>query len=710
MVKNKDKKIFLIVILICLIFLPTSRLLTTGTSANFLMQALHLVRGDKDWVGCYGTFGSHALKPPGYSILMAGVFKIAGISLESVFYATRFFYGLNVLVVFLLASALFGTGAGLISSIFIVSSYAINDAGTYLNYDVINPSLILLSIWIFIKQFRSNKLTYSFLSGVVLGSAYWIREFTLLFILLPWCIFLFKKEFGLKYVIKSIAAFYVSFAIVIAPWMIYVLNKGLGPLMILGGGSPESLGKVYGNSNMISLVINKEMFKGLAEYYRDYLKPNFIIAPLMVIAWLYTMALSIIKRNRNVIFLGICGALCLPLLIFLGKTGERLGQAVIFFDLSFIAVAFMLVNAAGLISSKAVILRRKRVQILAITLLAVLAAVSLIVSPKIRKRTKARVTAIKSFYVDGRFKMEGRLNPYVKDACEWLVANLPKGDIVYVDGGIWETFDFFTRLNFDKRSMEINGGWYNLATDTVKASALKGGDIIGFWPSMSINMNTKSKYDRYRKVEFITKEPMYDLLQKAIDAHVVVSNRNNFIGYYLERMGAVLKYKNREVRIYSGLKDPLGLRNEVSLITGDSFVSIIPWLKETYPDEYGDFEDFLGRQNLTYDDLLENTYKKHQKDWITQNIPMGSKIALSCCCEVKDFFITDFQSKLCNQDKPLSWFKERYDFLIIHWCMRYYNSLPGLFEDIEGEDAVIWFPNSPYLGEGSGEVYKLKSE
>lgn len=699
----------LIVIFIAVALIPTRYAETVSTSENFLIQALRLIKRENLELETYGT----GVRAPGFPVIIASGFKLFGVSVESAYYVVRLFYALNIIMVFLLASKLFNPVIGLLSSFFVVSSYAINKASVFLNYDPVISTLILLSIFLFVQQFKGDKLIYSVLSGISLGMAYLVKEIALLYLFLP-LIFLFsKKDREYKYIFKSVLFFVFPFLLIISPWLIYMASNGWG-FYILGSASPRVLEKFYGQQNPVSFILNKELFRNIYAYYKLYLNPNFVFAPLMVVAWLYIIVITVFKREQSQLILAVCGVLFLPVLIIIGGYGERIGQAITFFDLSFIALSYFIVSFSlfvykRLLNLNVNLMKRNALFIAGITFF-ILIVSGIVFHEEMNKHISNIAMRMNlgfykethTFYIDNRFEVRGRLNDDVKKACEWINTNVRKGEIVYVDGAIWETFHFYTKMDFKRKKIPRYGVNFNVSTGMQKNLGAVQDRIIGIWPSLKF----RSVFGRDRYVEALFEGDIMRIFETIKEHPLILSQRNNFIGYYLDMIGGLVVYENNQIRIYKGVNNAniKNINQMLKFHASDLFMDFLPWLIKYYHEDYGRFESFLNKYALTKEKIMENTYKKYQQKWVLKHIPRDAKISFSS--NDGEFITEGFRTTHFDKEHPLSYFEQRYDFLFLHNNRKRDGWFPGVFSELKGREAMIKFPYLPYLGDG-WEVYRL---
>jgi len=681
-----------------------------SAGATYLDEALRLVKGIDLEIPYYDSRGPcYYTRGPGFSLILAGAFKLFGTSVETAHNVVRFFYALNIIIVFLLACALFGPVVGFTSSLFVASSYAITSASIPLNLDPVVPVCILLSMLFFVKQAKGKKVAYNILSGISLGVGYLVKETAYLYLLFPMVIFLFKKDFGWKYILKSIFVFYVSFFAVVSPWMLCLASRGCDILrLLLYGMSTSAADIALGESNTFAFML-KGIFDGVLSYYENYLRPNFTLAPLFVVAWVYVIFMAIFKRSRDTVVVMICGLLFLPVLIYVGTKGERIGQAITFFDLSYIALSYFMSSTLHYITQNWI---GPKLHVKGRSLYIILSILCFCfgISYGFFKdgtfdlmRGKSHRKFRNTFYAGLQLEIGGRHSEFVKDGCQWITENVPKGEMVYVDGYHWEAFDFFTNMNYKKSHFQKYGERFRLSTKSQTDIDFECDGVVAIWPSLRF----RSIYDRYRYIEVMFNGGIMEIIRAAKDHALMISKRNNFIAYYLETLGGNVQYENEEIKIFKGIKNTSGNENGLKLLVSDRFYTILPWLQNSYPKEYSRLEEFLNECGLDIKQLVENTYYEHQVKWVKENIERDAKIGFFW--HTGKFLVEeDKRAEYIGRGKhTVSGLAKKYDYLFIHNIQREYNTFPELFKELDRLKPFKKFPTMPYFGENGWEIYKF---
>ncbi len=149
----------------------------TSVTEGYKDSAKQLLAGD------FGTFVSdinHMGHPPGYSILLAGIFKVAGESNGAIHVVQIVCDALTVVVLFLIALELVPVAAAVVAGLLA----AISPQFAYFSMLFLPDSLavvpILLAVYFLIRGRKQNSVVYFALAGAMIGVSCWLRANALL--------------------------------------------------------------------------------------------------------------------------------------------------------------------------------------------------------------------------------------------------------------------------------------------------------------------------------------------------------------------------------------------------------------------------------------------------------------------------------------------------------------------------------------------------
>ena len=129
---------------------------------------------------------------PGYIILLAGAFKVFGLSIWSATILMRVFFFANVALVFIMARYLVNKKAAFAASLTFLTSCYLNYLSYRVHLDNIHPFFILLAIFLSVMALdrRSNKLAVA--AGLAFVYAYLVKSTAILFFPLPVLLVVFR--------------------------------------------------------------------------------------------------------------------------------------------------------------------------------------------------------------------------------------------------------------------------------------------------------------------------------------------------------------------------------------------------------------------------------------------------------------------------------------------------------------------------------------
>ena len=179
--------------------------------------------------------------PPGYSILMAVLFKLFG-ETESLMRLVRVILSsIGAVLIFFIAAELFPRGVAIISGLLAALSPHLAYYSLWHSPDSMAPLPILLAVFFLIRAWKRPQLKTVIAAGLMIGLSCWLRSNALL--LAPFLavavLLLFERSKRLKYAAAVILAMVAAIApITIRNWILYrsfiPLSIGAGITMIEG--------------------------------------------------------------------------------------------------------------------------------------------------------------------------------------------------------------------------------------------------------------------------------------------------------------------------------------------------------------------------------------------------------------------------------------------------------------------------------------------
>lgn len=594
-----------LIILACVIAASILMIPTRGVDISAGGSADYLADGLKALLDMPMKF----LARPLFPLFVTASYELFGVSVESGYRVIRFFFGLNLLILFLLARNFYGSKTAISAFLLALSSYALHFIGKDINPDAAIAFFVMLFLLVLHASFaRKNALLFA-LSGMLLAVACAIKEIAIPLLFLPIVLALAIKENRSWASARRIFLFFLIFALSSIPAMYYTYVRS-GVDLMLGNASAWGVQKFTEYPNILSLFYHQlvlNLHRNLFKYSAYYLYANFFLWPLFA-TWIYVLVRAIKQCRQPDVIIVAAALLMSPSIVIQGYIGERLGQGMPFFYLSYIVFGESIRAAAAKL---ALFLRRqwpafKSVVPLESKLLAV--AIFLLVLAELFNPRKPAYALLAgtggtplsalSFY-RGNFTVEGRFNKNIQEASDWLSRNAPSNANVMVDGHLTEAVPFFTRFNFNVRPfsylVQFKPGFER---DEVSQLLIKG-------RLLAIVTNVKFRLEyavRYRGFFLLFEE---ELLQKVAEfnpAYFVAYKldtekgryTNPFVDYFKANQSLKRVFENESTVIFGSAGNVSALDSGVPfLYKNPEFESDLEWLKSEFPMEYEKVQSML---------------------------------------------------------------------------------------------------------------------
>lgn len=342
--KNRDRNtsilLGLILLVTALILFPLQEVSTGPDATWYVANALNLHQGrgyvDADWTPVLN-------RGPVFPLLIAASFTLFGPSVLHAVWVVRTFFVLSIALVYLLGLKFYGKWPGFIAALLVLSSYQINRYASYVLVDVVLPFFILLFIYSLSWAFERKTLPWFLASGVILGIAFLVKEMTIVFVPLPFLLLLVTAEHRHRRELLLSLVSLGGFVLILLPWMIHILRVSGDISWLLGGAGPKVLAALSSSgtgSGGVSLIRRLLRYPSwLVSYYRDTVAANFVLAPLFLVAWAWSLVKGVIDRKPSDKLVLLAFLSFSPIMLFQGKVGWRVGQSIFIILLSYVAMA-----------------------------------------------------------------------------------------------------------------------------------------------------------------------------------------------------------------------------------------------------------------------------------------------------------------------------------------------------------------------------------
>lgn len=476
-----DKKNLYLLTLSCLaiLMIPVQSVYLGDAASNNLAYAMSLYEKGEPLFYRRG---------PLYYGMIALFFKLFGPTVEHAVWVTRLFVPVNLLLVYIMARTMINQRAAVVSVTLVFFSFALNTEAAKLEADNVMPTFMLSSLWLFWMSTKKGNLKLATAAGFLLGLGWLVKEASMFYLPLFLLPFLFKDFRNKAQGLRTGVAF-LTFGITLTPWLLYILSKGATIQDVFGAASPKStvehlrLSMSFSTYVFDNFVLNAP--SNLLNYFDNYFRPNFPLWLPILGSLLYSVYWVFRTKSLELTFLLGGIFLFLPIAIYQGGIGERLGQCYVIFLLSyiilsftvdeitkrimkgsvsvvfpatiFILVVFELFNPLGPINKSTFYIwgfsdRR----------LSIMNSIIRWIPQEFLNRT-ARAAGLPDQYKENfsrlleesqkkGFQLGERFDEGIQEAANWIVKNIEENTLIYCAGNLTESLPFYTGFRFQFKS------------------------------------------------------------------------------------------------------------------------------------------------------------------------------------------------------------------------------------------------------------------
>jgi len=436
--------LWLIPLTLSLVLLPLCWVHTSPDSAWYMANGLNLSLG-RGYVDSGGA--PVLLRGPGLPALLAAGYRVFGPSVETSHVVCRLFFVLGVMCTYALSAMLLDRRSGLCASLLVLTS------GTLLNIfndvlpDHIVASLMLLSLVLLFRAFRSRKLILFTVAGLTLGCAYLVKEIALVFVAVPWLALLFARLPEKRRLIMGSALFALGFLVVSGPWIGYLATQNALPMALgttgalLMTSSTNALGSVSASIARLAALFASGAFAFIAQ-----MTTQLTVSALLWLSWAVALVRVVLHRSVGSSLMVAAALTVVPVAILQGGLGYRTGQAAVFYMLGFVALGTLVVRASDLVAEGLSTRQSKKglePQVLRGGLLALVMTV-LLCSQIVTEGSVHRILRSVPFYFWGRITASGWHGEEARDVAEWIRENATNGETILVDWYLQDSLYFLT--------------------------------------------------------------------------------------------------------------------------------------------------------------------------------------------------------------------------------------------------------------------------
>jgi hypothetical protein len=512
----------------------------------YMNSALNLVSG-KGYTEMSGAL-IH-IRAPLFPLFISGSYLCLGVSPWSAFWAIRLFAILNPLLIYFLGRKLFGKWIGFSAALLILSSYTVN-YWSYRHLDAVWPFFAILSMLILYEAFEKKSYPYFFVSGILLGLSYLVKQAPIFLLGLPILLILATEKYRRRYFVVGTGIYVVTTIALISPWIIYVyFHTGNIKIALLGLGGEKAVTAM--------LEPNKRLFiydylKGLLAYYSggsQSLANNFLIAPLFVFSWIYTLYRSF-HGERESILLSATLLLFSPYLAHVGNRNLRAGQLIIFHLLSFLVTSKCCLEVCKklveFIKGKSHFSQRLGNYVFAV----VIAGLIIVQTFVGHKRDKGNITFIRENYFykllvnrETARKMRGTFGEDSKQCGSWIRKHLPEDSRLLVSKPVeGEPIYFYSLAKYPIFVMPV-----------IQSNIMPHGIAIKRNESIIFLSAWTAKTDPKNKLFLLTEDDLLTYIEEKKIDYIIVQKHRNYLSKYFDRnesFNKIVEFGNGAIKVY----------------------------------------------------------------------------------------------------------------------------------------------------------------
>ncbi|MDP2638736.1 MAG: glycosyltransferase family 39 protein [Candidatus Azambacteria bacterium] len=172
--------------------------------------------------GQFTDHGQPTFREPGYPLFLAAIYRIFGHNYDAVRFIQLIFFGLLVVIIYLLAKNIFGGKVAIFSGLSVAFFYGLANQAGLIATELLFAFLIGLFAYSAYKASVENGSKWLVFSALVLGFATLVRgvaEFLFFLVIINFFV-IYQGKISYKKIFGKIIIFTICFSAVLAPWLI----------------------------------------------------------------------------------------------------------------------------------------------------------------------------------------------------------------------------------------------------------------------------------------------------------------------------------------------------------------------------------------------------------------------------------------------------------------------------------------------------------
>ncbi len=506
------------------------------------------------------AWNQYTFRGPVFPALLGMTFALFGASVQSALWLVRLFFVLNTLLVYWVGVRLAGKLAGFIAALLVLSSFVLHLSSARVHLDSVAPFFVLLSCLLVFIGFEQGRNIYLLLAGAVLGVAILTKDTAVLYVGLPFLLFLFTPQYRDRVRLRGILLFVMALLAIMLTWLVYVIygagsdrlvrtigwvvSESLLPAQSAAPGGMKSATAIPFVGSLIRIA--GQLWSRLATYYNVYFAQYFIFAPALIAAWLVVFYRSVRQRDHGAIWLSSMFILFSPLMLFLGQVQFRTGQNFLAFILSYLALAYAIVTVTRPFKYGLALALGMGLVFLTIQFSVGQTAFSRLVLDRPATGYLEGLNGTYAFSLgEPAWSVTGWHDPEVVEAAYWIRDNIPANDQILAD---WEWADtFYFALDGSRPIQQIQYLQSNSPTSLMEQAV---SPVLFVWSQAGRTSPDRSMNNllAFSETRFLNQ------VEETNTKYVIVGQRHNFLSIYLRANPAfkeVAQFNEGNISIFS---------------------------------------------------------------------------------------------------------------------------------------------------------------